>query len=308
MTNAKRVLITGINGFTGRYVAARFLAEGCEVAGIGSQESYGGPEVGVLYRRADLTDAADLAAAVASLRPTGVVHLAAIAFVGHADAEAFYRVNLLGTRNLLLALRAARLNLDAVILASSANVYGVSRGGVLAETMSPAPANDYAVSKLAMEHLARTFLADLPIIVTRPFNYTGRGQSENFIVAKCVGHVRRREPVIELGNIDVSRDFSDVRALAEAYWRLSATPPVGATVNICSGVPHSLRDILAMAQQQAGHPIEIRVNPAFVRANEIPSLTGDPTLLHSLLPGFRTPPLAETIGWMLDDPSSASGA
>ncbi len=62
-----------------------------------------------------------------------------------------------------------------------------------------------------------------------------------------------------------------------------------------------------MAQEQAGHRIEIRVNPAFVRANEIPSLTGDPTLLHSLLPGFRTPPLAETIGWMLDEPMPASG-
>ncbi len=308
MTNAKRVLITGINGFTGRYVASRFLAEGCEVVGIGSQARYGGPEPGIIYRQADLTKADDLAAVTVSLRPTIVVHLAAIAFVGHADAEAFYRVNLLGTRSLLLALRAARLNLEAVILASSANVYGVGRGGALAETMLPAPPNDYAVSKLAMEHLARTFLADLPIVVTRPFNYTGRGQSENFIVAKCVGHVRRRAPVIELGNIDVSRDFSDVRALAEAYWRLAATPPVGATVNICSGVPHSLREILAMAQERAGHQIEIRVNPAFVRANEIPTLTGDPALLHQLLPGFRSPPLAETIGWMLDDPAPDSGA
>ncbi len=122
-----------------------------------------------------------------------------------------------------------------------------------------------------------------------------------------MGHVRRREKVIELGNIDVSRDFSDVRALAEAYWRLAETAPVGATVNICSGVPHSLREILAMAQEKAGHQIEIRVNPAFVRANEIPTLTGDPTLLQTLLPGFRTPPLAETIGWMLDDPTPNSG-
>ncbi len=304
----KRVLITGINGFTGRYVVARFLEDGYEVAGIGSQDRYGGPEAGVLYRQADLTDAAGLAAAVTDLRPTAVVHLAAIAFVGHADAEAFYRVNVLGTRNLLVALRAAKLPLDAVILASSANVYGVSRGGALAETVPPAPANDYAVSKIAMEYLARTFLADLPIILTRPFNYTGRGQSESYIVAKCVAHVRRRAPVIELGNIDVSRDFSDVRALAEAYAGLARLAPVGTTVNICSGVPHSLREILAMAQEQAGHRIEIRVNPAFVRANEIPSLTGDPTLLHSLLPGFRTRPLAETIGWMLDDPAPQSGA
>ena len=308
MTSASRVLITGINGFTGRYVAARFLAEGYEVAGLGSQDQYAGPEAAVAYRQADLMDADGLAAAVKSLAPDVVVHLAAIAFVGHADAAAFYQVNLLGTRNLLTALRASGKRLGAVILASSANVYGVSRGGALAETMPPAPANDYAVSKLAMEHMAGTFASDLPIIVTRPFNYTGRGQSESYIVAKCVGHVRRRAPVIELGNIDVSRDFSDVRALAEAYLGLARLAPVGRTVNICSGVPHSLRDILEMAQEQAGHRIEVRVNPAFVRANDIPSLTGDPTLLHSLLPGFRTPPLAETIGWMLDDPAPLSGA
>ena len=308
MTSASRVLITGINGFTGRYVAERFLAEGYEVAGLGSQESYAGPEAGVLYRQADLLDAAGLADAVKSLAPAVVVHLAAIAFVGHADADAFYHVNLIGSRNLLMALRGLARKPDAVILASSANVYGVSRGGALSESMPPQPANDYAVSKLAMEHMAGTFANDLPIIITRPFNYTGRGQSESYIVAKCVGHVRRRAPVIELGNIDVSRDFSDVRALSEAYLRLARLAPVGKTVNICSGIPHSLRDILEMAQQQAGHRIEIRVNPAFVRANDIPSLTGDPTLLHSLLPGFRTPPLAETIGWMLDDPAAPSGA
>jgi len=305
MTSGSRVLITGINGFTGRYVAARFHAAGFDVAGIGSQERYAGPEPGVAYAQADLMDAAGLAQAVGALAPDVVVHLAAVAFVGHSDAEAFYRVNLMGTRNLLLAMRALRRPLSAAILASSANVYGASRGGRLAETVPPSPANDYAVSKLAMEYLARTFLDDLPIVIARPFNYTGRGQSESFIVAKCVAHVRRREPVIELGNVDVSRDFSDVRALADAYLGLARTAPVGAVVNICSGAPHSLRDILAIASERTGHAIEIRVNPAFVRANEIPSLTGDPTMLLSLLPDFKTPPLAETIGWMLDDPAPA---
>ncbi len=137
MTSMKRVLITGVNGFTGRYVVARFLAEGYAVAGIGSQDGYGGPERNILYRQADLTDAEGLAAAVSSINPTIVVHLAAIAFVGHADAEAFYAVNLLGTRNLLKALRALKQAPDAVILASSANVYGVSREGRWPKPCSP---------------------------------------------------------------------------------------------------------------------------------------------------------------------------
>lgn len=301
MSTPGRVLVTGINGFTGAYVAARFAAGGAEVLGLGSQPFYGGELPGIGYRQVDLRDAEGLRAAIAWARPDLVVHLAALAFVGHEDAEAFYRVNLLGTRNLLLALRDSGLGLRKVLLASSANVYGVSQGGMLPEATPPAPANDYAVSKLAMEHMARLFAPHLPLVIARPFNYTGRGQSEAFLVAKIVAHVRRRASEIELGNIDVSRDFSDVRALAEAYWGLAERAPAGSTVNICSGVPHSLRQVLALALELAGHEMAIRVNPAFVRANEIPSLTGDPALLRSLVPGFRTPPLAETIGWMLDD-------
>lgn len=296
----KRVLITGINGFTGHYVAARFQRAGYDVAGLGSQPGYGGAVPGVVYRQAELTDAAALHDAVAALAPTDVIHLAAVAFVAHGDPDDFYRVNLMGTRNLLAALRSARLSLNRVILASSANVYGVSRGGALSEDAPPMPANDYAVSKLAMEHMARTFAGDLPIVITRPFNYTGRGQSDNFLVAKCVSHFRRHAPIIELGNIDVSRDFSDVRTLADAYLGLAQAAPVGATVNICSGIPHSLRGIIAMAEEITGHTLEIRVNPAFVRPNEIPSLTGDTTLLNTLIPGVRARPLRETLAWMLD--------
>lgn len=296
----KRVLITGINGFTGHYVAESFQQAGYSVAGLGSQPRYGGAVPDVVYRQAELTDAAALKDAVEALAPTDVIHLAAVAFVAHGDPNDFYRVNLIGSRNLLAALRSANAKLNRVILASSANVYGVSRGGALSEDAPPMPANDYAVSKLAMELMARTFAGDLPIVITRPFNYTGRGQSENFLVAKCVAHFRRRAPVIELGNIDVSRDFSDVRTLADAYLALAQRAPVGATVNICSGIPHSLRDIIAMAEEITGHKVEIRVNPAFVRANEIPSLTGDPTRLNALVPGLQPRPLRETLSWMLE--------
>jgi nucleoside-diphosphate-sugar epimerase len=301
--NEKRVLITGINGFTGHYVAETFQQAGYSVAGLGSQPGYIGAIPDVVYRQAELTDAAALKDAVEALAPTDVIHLAAVAFVAHGDPTDFYRVNLIGTRNLLAALRSSSLTLNRVILASSANVYGVTRGGALSEDAPTIPANDYAVSKLAMEAMARTF-SDLPIVITRPFNYTGRGQSENFLVAKCVAHFRRRAPVIELGNIDVSRDFSDVRTLADAYLALAQRAPVGATVNICSGIPHSLRDIIAMAEEITGHKVEIRVNPAFVRPNEIPSLTGDPTRLNALVPGLQPRPLRETLSWMLEAAAS----
>lgn len=292
----KRALITGIKGFTGRYVAAELERHGWEVWGIGSHDETGDAR----YRRADLADPAGLGAAIAEIRPAAVVHLAAIAFVGHDDAEAFYRVNLIGTRNLLAALVAGGATPECVLLASSANVYGNTTEGVLNESTAPNPANDYAVSKIAMEYMARLWMERLPIVITRPFNYTGVGQSENFLLPKIVAHFRRRAEVLELGNVDVRRDFSDVRAVARAYRRLLEVRPLGETVNVCSGRSHSLLEVLGMAEAISGHALRVEVNPAFVRANEVKTLQGDPTKLGSLIGEWDTPPLEDTLSWMIE--------
>ncbi len=296
MTQAsKRALITGLHGFTGRYMAAELKAQGYEVFGTGSQAS---DEPG--YLQADLTDAVGLRAVLADLQPDVVVHLAALAFVGHGVADAFYQVNLIGTRNLLEAIAACGKVPDCVLLASSANVYGNASDGMLSEATPPAPANDYAVSKLGMEYMARLWQDRLPLVITRPFNYSGVGQGENFLLSKIVSHFRRRAPVIELGNLDVWRDFSDVRAVVAAYRGLLEAAPVGQTVNVSSGVAHSLRDVIALCEQITGHQIEVTVNPAFVRANEVKTLTGDNTRLRGLVPGWATPSLRDTLAWMLD--------
>lgn len=291
----KRVLITGIKGFTGRYVAAELERHGWEVCGIGSHEEAGDTR----YRRVDLLDTTGLRTVIAEVQPDAVVHLAAIAFVGHGDADAFYTVNLIGTRNLLAALAECGKTPECVLLASSANVYGNATEGVLGEAAPANPANDYAVSKLAMEYMARLWMDKLPIVIARPFNYTGVGQSESFLLPKIVGHFRRGEEVIELGNLDVWRDFSDVRAVAEAYRRLLETAPAGATVNVCSGRTHSLREVISMAEEICGRPISVQVNPAFVRANEVKSLCGDASRLRSIIGDWTTPPLVETLRWML---------
>ena len=290
----RRVLITGLGGFTGRYVQAASEQRGWEVWGLGAQPAPAGAQ---RYLQVDLADSAALAHAVAQARPQAVVHLAAIAFVGHGDADAFYRVNLLGTRHLLTALAALPQPPARVLLASSANVYGNQTGGTLDEATAPQPANDYAISKLAMEHMARLWAAHLPITIVRPFNYTGVGQSEDFLLPKIVAHFRRRAARIELGNLDVWRDFSDVRAVAEAYCRLLDAPSaVGTTVNLCSGQSHSLRGIITMAEQITGHRLQVQVNPAFVRANEVKTLLGNPARLHSLIG-------ADWTNWMLEAPA-----
>jgi nucleoside-diphosphate-sugar epimerase len=295
-TAGKRALITGIHGFTGRYMAAELQANGYEVIGLGSHPS---DDAG--YHQVDLTDGPRLRALLAAVQPDVVVHLAALAFVGHGVADAFYQVNLIGTRNLLEAIAACGKTLDCVLLASSANVYGNASEGLLSETTSPAPANDYAVSKLAMEYMASLWHDRLPIVITRPFNYTGVGQAENFLLPKIVSHFRRKAEKIELGNLDVWRDFSDVRALVQAYRGLIEAKPLGQTVNVSSGRTYSLREVIAMCSAITGHQLQVEVNPAFVRANEVKTLCGDNSKLRSLVSGWQTPALDETLGWMLAD-------
>lgn len=297
---SKRVLLTGVNGFTGRYLAAEMAAAGYEVFGLAHRQPHEDIP-GVAYLRAcDLSDTEGLARVLSEVRPDKVAHLAAIAFVAHGDVESIYRANLLGARNLLEAISQCGGDPDAVLLASSANVYGNATGGVLDESTPPAPANDYAVSKLAMELVARLYAERLPIIITRPFNYTGVGQSESFLLPKIVGHIRRDASFIELGNLDVARDFSDVRTVVNYYRRLLECPAaIGETFNICSGQAHTLNEVLDVACEIAGHSIEVRVNPAFVRANEVKVLLGSREKLDKTVGHVQWDGLRDTLRWML---------
>lgn len=294
-----RVLVTGHKGFTGRYVVAALRAAGHDVFGLGEQpDDLDSPSINLL-------DRAGVARAIDAGRPDAVIHLAAIAFVAHGDAEEMYRTNVVGTRNLLEALAALPTAPRAVLLASSANVYGNSEIELLGESVEPSPANDYAVSKLAMEYMARLWSDRLPVILARPFNYTGVGQAENFLLPKIVSHFQRGERVIELGNIDVARDFQDVRFVAEAYVRLLSANAAGQTVNPCSGTSVSLMQVIGMMQEIAGYEIEVRVNPAFVRGNEVARLTGDNRRLRSLIGSLDIIPLRTTLEWMFTHPLPA---
>ena len=276
-------LVTGVEGFTGCFVKAELEANGHTVVGLES----------------DLTDAQAVADEIIKVQPEAVVHLAGIAFVGDDNANAFYDVNLVGTRNLLNALSKHVTKLSSVLVTSSANVYGNVTGGVLNESVPPNPSNDYAVSKLAMEYMIRLWDKKLPLCIVRPFNYTGIGQNEKFLIPKIVKHFRNKAPVIELGNLEVWREFGDVRTVAIIYRMLIENCPAGETLNVCTGQAYSLKEVLMLCEKLTGHKIEIKVNPEFVRENEVRELKGDNRKLKQLIKELPSYTFEETLGWML---------
>jgi len=294
----KRALITGIHGFTGQYLAQSLRAAGYRVFGTALSPSAEEQDVIAV----DLSDRDAVQRMAEEVQPDVVVHLAAIAFVAHSDIEAMYRVNLLGTRHLLEALAGLANKPSAVLLASSANIYGNAEVEPISEAVAPAPANDYAVSKLAMEYMARLWMERLPITIVRPFNYTGQGQHENFLLPKIVSHFKRGARDIELGNLHVWRDFSDVRMVVDSYCRLVELGGelAGQTFNVCSGMGHSLGEVLDMMAGIAGYRINVSVNPAFVRSNEVVRLVGSNAKLQAAIGTLHQRPLAETLRWMYE--------
>jgi nucleoside-diphosphate-sugar epimerase len=277
-----RVALTGADGFTGAYLQTALAGAGIDCVAL----------------TADLTDPAAVRAELEGAEFDRVVHLAGEAFVASGNWRRFYEVNQLGTLALLEAVAARRPGARC-ILASSAQVYGPNAAGRIDEAQPARPNNHYAYSKLAMELCAGAFAQKLEIVVTRPFNYTGVGQQLRYVVPKIVDHFRRRAPRLELGDIDVRRDFGDVRSVAEAYLGLVTAPAPPALVNISTGRDHSIRELIAIARDITGHSPEIEVNPAFLRPDEVPVLVGDNSRLRAALPGWSPRPVEETLAWML---------
>lgn len=296
-SHSERVLVTGGSGFTGTHLCAHLRDAGYRVHSLTDSAARGPDDI-----EADLLDAAGVAAAVRAIKPQHVVHLAAISFPGHAQANEVYRTNLEGSLNLLAALHAAQCGRQGVVLASTGTVYGGLESAALDEDAPAAPATHYAVSKLAMEHMARIFGAEMPITIVRPFNYTGPGQREPFLVPKIVRHFAERAAIIELGNIDVVRDFLDVRVVVDVYRRLLAAGSGGGAVyNLCSERGVAVRDIVRTLESVTGHTIEVRINPAYVRMGEPRRIVGSSARLRAAIGDFPLIPLERTLADMLQE-------
>lgn len=299
LKTGKRVLITGLNGFTGRYVGMEMSNNGYEVFGINSTQS----DKGKHFYKVNLLDTHALKICIAQIKPHAVIHLAGISSIVHRDPNLFYEVNLIGTLNLLKTLHEHAPDIKSIVLASSANVYGNPNqcpDGKLSENIPAQPMNDYAVSKLGMEYMAGLWMEKLPITIVRPFNYTGVGQSDKFLIPKIVNHFKKKAKSIELGNIDVWREFNDVRVVAQTYRRLSVIVPAGSILNVCTGRVYSLREVVGMAEALTGHSMRIHINPAFVRENEVVKLCGDCSRLKKIVGKITDIALEDTLQWMLE--------
>ncbi len=290
-----RVLVTGLEGFTGPHLKRALESFGHEVIGAGEPPAF------------DLRDVDAVRTAVRAARPDFVVHLAGVSFVPHGDPTGIYATNAVGSTHLLDALARDAPNVRKILLASSANVYGNADRVPIDETAAPRPVNHYACSKLAMEFMAQTWFERLPIVIARPFNYTGLGQAEHFLVPKLIKHFVRREPAIELGNLDVVRDFSDVRMVCDAYARLLESPVRSTAVNVCSGVGRSVRALLDSLARISGHEPVIRCDPALVRETEVHQLVGSNVRLRDAIGAPHFVDFDETLRWMWQAAAAGQG-
>lgn len=281
---AKKILLTGANGFTGRHMTDAAIAGGHDVHAL----------------TANLTEADEVSREVSDIAPHFVIHLAGISAITHHDEFAFYKNNTFGTQNLFEALAMLRRTPDAILLASSANIYGNCDASPITEREIPAPINHYALSKLAAEGVARMYSQRLPTKIIRPFNYTGVGHDDRFVIPKIVKAYVARDPFISLGNLFAEREYNDVRFVVDTYLQLLVSGAAGETYNLCSSVTYSIQNILHVLTELTGHVPEVRVNPSLLRANELQRLCGSPDKLESVTQHRVTNNLRELLTWMLE--------
>jgi len=295
-TVTMRVLITGAGGFVGRHLVTKLqavLPVGAEIIATGRTEfSIAGP---VVVRQLDITDADAVVAEISQSRPTHVVHLAGIAAIPEVGANVLtaWTTHLFGT--LYLARAILKQAPDCLLIfAGSGQVYGdTAKSGLpLDETALLAPVNEYASSKAAAD-LALGALAKqgLRVVRFRPFNHTGPGQTEDFVVPSFAAQIARIEagrhpPVIRVGNLEAQRDFLDVRDVVAAYALAVLKSDIimpGTILNVASGIPRRVRDVLGSLLARSSLTINVELDPDRMRPSDTPRFVGDATQTRELL-------------------------
>ena len=284
-----RALVTGADGFVGRWLSRHLESAGDEVHQLRGQQEASGPGDAV-----DLRDRAALSLAVAEARPEAVYHLAAVSFGPEAagDPDGALAVNAFGTANLLQACR-GQPEPPFVLVVSSAEVYAPLADRPILESDPLLPSNVYGATKLAQEAIALAYerAGRLPVAVVRPFNHIGPGQRPQFVVPSFARQLARiqlglQEPEVRVGNLAAIRDFSDVRDVVRAYRLIVAAGLHGRPLNVASGEGTQLGELLAALIEISGVPASVRVDPERLRSLDVPSVVGNASVLTGLT-GWR---------------------
>ena len=293
-----RALVTGATGFVGGHLAEHLLAEGDLVVGVSRSGRWPADldAIGrsVRIERFDLleNDPADLAELIKRKQPEAIYHLAAQSNpqASLADPRGTWALNLGGTLNLLEAVKAAGLAASPrIILVGSGVCYGepAPEHIPVSESCPLRPNNPYAASKAAADLLGiQTHLADgLDVVIVRPFNHAGPRQSPRYVLATLAQQVveveQGRKDCVEVGNLEVVRDYTDVRDVVRGYRMLVERGRAGEIYNLGSGQGLKLADALQRLTELATRPIEVRVDPARVRPVDLPLLVADPSKLKA---------------------------
>jgi GDP-4-dehydro-6-deoxy-D-mannose reductase len=280
-----RVFLTGALGFVASHLAPALAAEGHEVTGLVERGDARPPAGFRELIPGDVLDASSLDDAVRRARPEWVVHLAgqssaAVSFEHPVDT---YRTNVLGTWTLLDTARRHAAS-ARVLIVGSGEVYGPQTEGTrVAETAPFRPVSPYALSKAAADAAAAAMAArfGLDVIRTRSFGHTGPGQRPTFAIPSFARQIAAieaggTEPVLRVGNLEVTRDLIDVRDVVAAYRALLERGRGGATYNVCRGEGVRLTDVVRSLVARARVPVRIEVDPARFRPADLPYLVGDP--------------------------------
>lgn len=281
----KRLLVTGRYGFVGSTLARE----------VETQPALAHWRIVPTSEQLDILDADAVRDLVAADVPDAVVHLAARSSVADSFKEPgeTIRVNLLGTLNLLQALDAVGFQ-GPMLFVSSGDIYGRVPEDALpiSERQLPAPRNPYAVSKLAAEALCFqwSLTGRMKVIIARPFNHIGPGQGMQFALpafARQIADIRKgiRPPVVAVGDIDVTRDITDVRDIVAAYFALLDGGVNGEVYNVCSGRERTVRSLLERLIHIGGVKVDIVRDEARVRPAEQRRAVGDPAKIR------------EAVGW-----------
>lgn len=274
-----RVLVTGSSGFVGLHLCTYLESRGYEVFGCDQVAAEGQSQ----RRVCDITDTRSVEESVQWAAPVDfVVHMAAVTFVPEATRSPaqVVDVNLLGTIRLIDALRTQAPRARLLFIGSS-EVYGPPQQTPVTEEHDLSPENPYAISKAAADHYCRLRSQNdgMDIVRMRPFNHSGPGQSERFVLSSFARQIAeieagKHEPVIKVGNLEAARDFMHVDDVVRAYASALQDGRPGEAYNICSGECHRIGDALESLVAMADVEISIEVDPERLRPIDVPEIRG----------------------------------